>query len=588
VTLAYEDERRSPGSAGGPEVGLRLALADGNASSAPAVVEDETSFRIGRYQIRGEIGRGAMGVVYEAHDPSLRRTIALKTFHLSFSVSPHQYKEFEEHFFTEARIAAGLSHPGIVAVHDVGCDPEIGTLYIALEYLKGRTLQQVIKDGVPLGWREALRITRSIAEALHYAHSQQVVHRDIKPANIMLLPSGDPKILDFGIAKMQTMRSNPTTAFQVVGTPLFMAPEQALGHQPDGRADLFSLGAIAYTLLTGRLAFGASSIPATVRRVVEDDPEPPSQIIPDLPPGIDAVIARLLAKSPDHRHSCGRALAQDIQALLDDSRTSHGSVAAGRAGDGPLANGSLDIEREHLDRTERVHRDLAAPPAVSVPGLLDVDAELAVLVSNPAACADSALARGARRVLRPLHLLLVCMLGVLSVGYVSPRGRSDATEGTARVERPATEVLSPARGEAEQSQVPSGRETPPPVREAERAVLRTAGKPTLSNRSPARLKIEFEHPLKRGTLRLWIDNEVVLLEELNSRDPTNLSGLRLPKGRIDREIAVKPGERSVLVQVRWDDNDRQQRLSGTFKPGVARELEINLGRLRKNLSAEWK
>jgi serine/threonine-protein kinase len=559
--------------------------------SVSAVTDEGSSFQIGRYEIRCEIGRGTMGVVYEAYDPSLRRTIALKTFHLSFSVSPQRYKVFEQRFFAEAQIAARFSHPGIVAVHDVGCDPEIGTLYIALEYLEGRTLQEVIEDGVPLGWREALRITRRVAEALHYAHSQQVVHRDIKPANIMLLPCGDPKILDFGIAKMEA-RSNLTTACQVFGTPLFMAPEQALGKKPDGRADLFSLGAIAYTLLTGRLAFEAPSIPATVRRVVNDDPEPPSRIVPDLPQGVDEIIARVLAKSPKDRYSCGRALAEDIQTLLDAPRTRRGQLALGLAGD--------------------------APPTHSI---VDVDAELAALVSSPAAPADSVPATSPRGTPRPLRFVLPALLAVLSVCYLAlhgPAAEGPAAPASAPLSQPA--AADPARAKGPGTATPSSAAADDPPSQVSVRPLgsastlrnnRSLGEPArprptpvsllpkrrtpgpastsnnrLSTSEPARVRIDFEHPLRSGKLRLWIDEEMVLQQELEGREATKV--LKLRKGRIGREIAVKPGERTVRVQVRWDDNEREQSLSGKFESGAARQLDLKLGRFRKNLSAEWK
>jgi Na+/H+-translocating membrane pyrophosphatase/serine/threonine protein kinase len=445
--------------------------------------------------------------------------------------------------------------------------------------------------GVPLGWREALRITRRVAEALHYAHSQQVVHRDITPANIMLLPCGDPKILDFGIAKMEA-RSNLTTACQVFGTPLFMAPEQALGKKPDGRADLFSLGAIAYTLLTGRLAFEAPSIPATVRRVVNDDPEPPSRIVPDLPQGVDEIIARVLAKSPKDRYSCGRALAEDIQTLLDAPRTRRGQLALGLAGD--------------------------APPTHSI---VDVDAELAALVSSPAAPADSVPATSPRGTPRPLRFVLPALLAVLSVCYLAlhgPAAEGPAAPASAPLSQPA--AADPARAEGPGTATPSSAAADDPPSQVSVRPLgsastlrnnRSLGEPArprptpvsllpkrrtpgpastsnnrLSTSEPARVRIDFEHPLRSGKLRLWIDEEMVLQQELEGREATKV--LKLRKGRIGREIAVKPGERTVRVQVRWDDNEREQSLSGKFESGAARQLDLKLGRFRKNLSAEWK
>ena len=148
---------------------------------------------IGRYEIQRELGRGMMGVVYEAHDPSLGRTIALKTIHLSFAVAPEAQKSFEDRFLAEARAAARLSHPGIVVVHDVGQDPATEDLYIALEHLPGVTPDQIVDAGPPMPWRQAMLVVQRVAEALHHAHERGVIHRDVKPANIMILPRALPR-----------------------------------------------------------------------------------------------------------------------------------------------------------------------------------------------------------------------------------------------------------------------------------------------------------------------------------------------------------------------------------------------------------
>src|SRR6185295_11629005 len=212
--------------------------------------------RVGRYEPRKEVGRGTMGVVYEAWDPDLGRTIALKVVAPDFAATPAAREAYEKRFLSEARAAARLSHPAIVVVHDVGRDPATGHVFMALEYLPGATLQDRLAEG-PLPWREALRIVRRVAEGLHHAHVNGVVHRDVKPANIMILPSGEPKILDFGIARVDA--GHMTLPGEMFGTPLYMAPEQALGGTVDARSDLFSLGAVTYTALCGRPAFEASS-----------------------------------------------------------------------------------------------------------------------------------------------------------------------------------------------------------------------------------------------------------------------------------------------------------------------------------------
>src|SRR5262245_40009268 len=212
--------------------------------------------RIGRFEIRGEIGRGTMGVVSEAHDPVRGRMVALKTIASAAAGGPDDRAAFEQRFLAEARIAARLSHPGIVVIHDAGRDATSGTLYMALEHLSGRTLEEIVAEGRPVEWREALRILGRVAEALHHAHAQGVVHRDVKPANVMLLQSGEPKSMDFGIAKL-VIEGHATTSGQLLGTPLYMAPEQAQADTVDARTDIFSLGAIAYSLLTGKRAFQA-------------------------------------------------------------------------------------------------------------------------------------------------------------------------------------------------------------------------------------------------------------------------------------------------------------------------------------------
>jgi hypothetical protein len=277
---------------------------------------------VGRYEIRSEIGRGMMGVVYEALDPALGRTVALKVIHLAFPVTPEEASTFEQRFLSEARIAGRLSHPGIVVVHDAGRDAATGTLYIAMERLEGRTLAQSPTEE-PRDWREVLRLGARLAEALHHAHSAGVVHRDVKPANVMVLASGEPKIMDFGIAKVETARLRITAAGQSFGTPLYMSPEQALGQEVDARTDQFSLGAILYLLLTGRLAFGAESMMAIIGKVIHQNPPPPSQVRPGLPAEVDYVVARCLAKDAAARYPSAGALAEDIADVLAGTPPRH-------------------------------------------------------------------------------------------------------------------------------------------------------------------------------------------------------------------------------------------------------------------------
>jgi serine/threonine-protein kinase len=277
--------------------------------------------RIDRYEIKRELGRGSMGVVYQAKDTVLNRNVALKTISLRFAVSESDRRTFEARFLQEARAAATLAHPGIVVVYDVGVDPETGSPYMALEFLRGKTLESVLAAGQTLDWRAALRTVARVAEALQHAHAHGIVHRDIKPANIMVLASGEPKIMDFGVAKVDTVHL--TTGGRVLGTPHYMSPEQAGGQRLDGRSDLFALGAVLYELLTGKKAFPGPSTPMVLKQLIHEDPVPPSTISPGLPAAVDAVVARALAKQTPARYPSGKDLAEDIDDILADRRPRH-------------------------------------------------------------------------------------------------------------------------------------------------------------------------------------------------------------------------------------------------------------------------
>ena len=266
---------------------------------------------IGRYEVVREIGRGAMGVVYEARDPELARPAAVKTMSLAASIPDDQRAQFEKRFFQEARAAAGLQHPGIVVVYEVGTDPATKVPFMALEYLRGRTLDSILKQDGRLEWKQALRLVGRLADALEHAHSQRVIHRDIKPANVMVLASGEPKIMDFGVAKLEA--SQLTTQGQVFGSPSYMAPEQALDARADARSDVFSLGAVLYELVTGKRAFGGGALSEILMRLAREEPPPPSGVQPGLPREIDAITARALVKDPAQRYASAKAFGEDIE-----------------------------------------------------------------------------------------------------------------------------------------------------------------------------------------------------------------------------------------------------------------------------------
>jgi tetratricopeptide (TPR) repeat protein len=251
--------------------------------------------RIGKYRILGEVGRGTMGIVYEALDPVLGRRVALKTI----SVQGGSDEEALQRFRREAQAAALLNHPNIVTIHDYG--EEKGILYMAMEFLEGPDLRDAIDEDLLNTLDQKLEVMDKVLDALEYAHTQDVVHRDVKPANIHLGTGRQVKIMDFGLARMNT--SEMTQEGIVLGTPNYMSPEQALGDKVDGRSDVFSTGAVLYELLTGHKPFEADSTPSVLFQVVHRHPPPVHRWALDVPVPIVDVVNRALAKDKKKRFS---------------------------------------------------------------------------------------------------------------------------------------------------------------------------------------------------------------------------------------------------------------------------------------------
>jgi serine/threonine-protein kinase len=275
---------------------------------------DEGSIQtFGRYEILDEIGRGAMGIVYRARDPRINRIVAVKTISL-LGQSQEDDLEYRERFFREAEAAGRLSHPGIVTVFDAGEEPETRAPYIVMEFVGGETLEKMLaRNDRKLPLPIALQLTMELAEALDTAHCLGVVHRDLKPANILLTEDGHAKIADFGVAKLNL--AHQTAGGRALGTPAYMSPEQLNGDMVDGRSDLFSLGVILYTVVTGHRPFQGNSALTVSYRVVNRDPIPATLLDTELPPGLDYIITRAMAKDPSDRYQRGMEMVLDIQHL---------------------------------------------------------------------------------------------------------------------------------------------------------------------------------------------------------------------------------------------------------------------------------
>jgi len=314
--------------------------------------------KIGRYRILGELGRGAMGVVYKAQDPNLDRVVALKTIILEKDTEGRE--EYQKRFFLEAKAAGKLSHPNIVTTYDFG--EEDGIAYLAMELLEGTDLRKRAAEGA-LPAADAVDIARQVAEGLAFAHERGIVHRDIKPGNIMLLPRGQAKIMDFGLARMR-LADHKTSTGMVLGTPRYMSPEQISGEPVDPRSDLFSLGIVLYEMLSGTRLFAGSEMAQVMHSITHDEHLPPTQGDPTLPSMLDFVVARALKKDPAVRYQAADDFAADLRICLaelrgreepsgetgEGSRTVKLEASADKAPDAPAARAILVDTRLPVSR----------------------------------------------------------------------------------------------------------------------------------------------------------------------------------------------------------------------------------------------
>ena len=260
--------------------------------------------RFGRYEVLAKVGEGAMGRVYRAWDPDVSRVVAVKTLKTDY-LTRETADEYLKRFRREAQSAGGLNHPAIVRIFDLGDD------YLVMEYVEGRTLQRIIREEGRLAPEAALRLIAPVAEAVDHAHRAGIVHRDIKPANVMVQLNGQPKLVDFGVARIET--SVLTTAGEILGSPTYMSPEQIAGETVTSRSDVYSLAVVAYEMLTGQPPFQGKTITQVIYSVMHDPPPPPRQWNAALPARYDDVFARALAKDPAVRFATAGEFAAALE-----------------------------------------------------------------------------------------------------------------------------------------------------------------------------------------------------------------------------------------------------------------------------------
>ena len=265
-----------------------------------------------RYEVLGKLGAGAFGEVYRARDTVLGREVAIKRIRLDAFAEPSQLEEVNKRFLREAQVASQLRHPNVVITHDIVSAPMMS--FIVMELVTGQTLAKLLQSKARLSLSETIDLLSQVAAGLDYAHQNRVVHRDVKPANIMIEPSGQVKVMDFGIAKLDSGQ-NLTATGNIVGTPNYMSPEQARGEKVDGRSDLFSLGCILYECLSGEKAFKGDSITAVLLKVLSEEPKPVDFAGIGLPVALGPVLKRALAKSATGRFAAGAELIVAVRTL---------------------------------------------------------------------------------------------------------------------------------------------------------------------------------------------------------------------------------------------------------------------------------
>ena len=538
-------------------------------------MDDHKSERFGRYEILAELGRGAMGVVYKAHDPKINRVVAVKTVTLNGQL-PEEELEYRERFVREAEAAGRLSHPGIVTIFDVGEEPETRAPYIVMEFVSGPSLEKMLLgENRTLPLERALQLTLELAEALDCAHGQGVVHRDLKPANILITEDGHAKIADFGIAKLNL--ANLTLAGRALGTPAYMSPEQLNGEEVDGRSDLFSLGVILYTALTGYRPFQGNSAMTVSFKVVNRDPVPASILNTELPPGLDYIIARAMAKDPAKRYQRGSELMLDIQDMREG--------------------------REPWSKTKQ-----PASPAVadavqtaSLRAKAWATGQRAVTATSRTNTRASSSARGRDAVENLLNRMrnksfagALLLLGLLVFGIqVRPFFWPEKALQNKAAGPPPFAGEAALAGDAKRATTPAATSAPlvaagsaPIVRKLPHPATGTGSAPaaqlTRPNSLPARavsaamLDIEVEHKFAEAHLSIWVDDRLTYTHALEGADKKHLVVFHKVQGHEFHAVQIPPGTHLLRVQVTSgaDLSSRFATIDGEFPGGTEKMLRV--------------
>jgi len=383
------------------------------------LLESNEVQQVGRYQIVGELGRGAMGIVYQAMDPAIGRTIAIKSIRLQDLTDEAERTRLRERLFREAQSAGILSHPNIVTIYDIA--EQDGMAYIFMEFVNGPPLEKMLRVELAPDKETLLSIFRQTAAALDYAHKKGIVHRDIKPANIMIHEDGTAKITDFGVAKI--MSQQMTLSGTMMGTPSYMSPEQVQSTPVTGRADQFSLAVIVYEALTGEKPFAAEYMPTLLYKIVREDPVPPQRLNTTLNAQVETTLRKALAKAPDDRYDTCTDFISALAAACNGS-PNWTPIPRGASPQMPTAGSDAELAETVAD----IRR-----PA---------DADETVLMTPAVATAPPAVVPRVTRIDEPSHTLRNVFLGVAAIAIIGILGLVAMQQMSAPAPEPAA-VTSP-------------------------------------------------------------------------------------------------------------------------------------------------
>jgi eukaryotic-like serine/threonine-protein kinase len=522
--------------------------------------------RFGRYEIVAELGRGAMGVVYQARDPQIDRVVAVKTVSLS-GQEPDEEKEFRLRFMHEAKAAGRLHHPGIVGIFDVGENPETQDPYIVLEYVAGESLNRILAREKKLPLDTALQLVEEVAEALDYAHAQGVIHRDIKPGNILMTENGHAKIADFGIAKLNL--AHFTLPGKVLGTPAYMSPEQLSGEGVDGRSDLFSVGVILYTMVTGHSPFQGDSATTVCFKVANREPVAASALDLTLPRELDEVISRAMAKNPEERYQRGAELAEDVRQLQrlfkpGSTTTSLRAVTSlATASTGTRTRTSRQAVAATNHAAEMVKADKAIRSAIRKAPIRDLILGAATLVALVFVAAQTRL-----QVTSPKE----------GVGaYVTPAG----TAAPGFNPTPTKEAPSTATSAVPATPVHSG-----VSKKGRSSIVHTANPIVvpLSN-----LDLAVQHQFKDATLFVWVDDKLMLTKPLHGAAQKHLVVFNGLKGVESETLKIPAGKHVIRVRALSADEtiDLSRTASAEFIGGADKALHVTIDKHNTVMKLSW-